>query len=58
MIPKTKLSRELKNIISEVACVPASNIKNSTNLQRDLGIDSFNAAEILVAYGKGGTLFF
>lgn len=41
MISKTKLSKHLKSIISEVACVPASNIKNSTNLQRNLSIDFF-----------------
>lgn len=44
-----ELEKELKKIISEVSGVSVSAIKDSTNLQRDLGIDSFNATEILVA---------
>lgn len=49
MISKLQLSQQLKAIISEVANVPAVTIKNTTDLQKDLGIDSFNATEILVA---------
>ncbi|MBN1462101.1 MAG: acyl carrier protein [Paludibacteraceae bacterium] len=49
---KTSLSKirgELKAIISDVANVPKSSIKESTDLQRQLGIDSFTTTEILVA---------
>ncbi|MFH1504062.1 MAG: acyl carrier protein [Candidatus Omnitrophota bacterium] len=49
MISKTQLSKELKTIVSDVSCVAGSSIQNSTDLEKDLGIDSFNAAEILVA---------
>ena len=45
----SKIASGLKHIISDVSNVRVSNIENSTNLQKDLGIDSFNAAEILVA---------
>lgn len=43
-----KVSKDLKNIISDVVGVKVSAIKDSTDLQEDLGIDSFNATEILV----------
>jgi len=42
----------LKNIISEVAGVAPAAIKITTDLQKHLGIDSFNATEILVAIEK------
>jgi len=45
----TEIAKGLKNIISEVSNVPISSIKDSTDLQKHLGIDSFNATEILVA---------
>lgn len=43
------LEKELKKIVAEVSGVPLSAVKDTVNLQRDLGIDSFNAVEILVA---------
>lgn len=45
----SKVSSELKTIISDVANVPKSSIKDSTDLQKKLGIDSFATTEILVA---------
>lgn len=44
-----KLSNDLKDLIAEISGAPISAIKDSTDLQRQLGIDSFNATEILVA---------
>lgn len=49
ILTQGELSNDLKNIISEVTGVSPSTIKPSTDLQRHLGIDSFNATEILVA---------
>lgn len=49
MISHQKIAKDLKGIIADVACVAISSVRNSTDLQEDLGIDSFNAAEILVA---------
>lgn len=46
---RNRICNDLKNIISEVAGVSLSEIKVSTDLQKHLGIDSFNAVEILVA---------
>lgn len=43
------LEKELKKIVAEVSGVSLSAVKDTVNLQRDLGIDSFNAVEILVA---------
>jgi len=44
-----KLNHDLKNLIADIAGAPVSAIKDSTDLQKHLGIDSFNAVEILVA---------
>ncbi|MCX5699177.1 MAG: acyl carrier protein [Candidatus Omnitrophica bacterium] len=44
-----ELSNDLKNLIADIAGVAVSAIKDSTDLQKHLGIDSFNAVEILVA---------
>ena len=45
----SKINNELKDIISDVANMPKFSIKNSTDLQKHLGIDSFATTEILVA---------
>lgn len=52
MRSRAKLSKELKSIVADIAGISISSINNSTDLQNDLGIDSFNAAEILVAVEK------
>lgn len=45
----SKIASELKIIISDVANVPKSSIRDSTDLQKHLGIVSFATTEILVA---------
>ncbi len=44
-----RLNNDLKDLIADITGVPVSAIKDSTDLQKHLGIDSFNAVEILVA---------
>jgi len=48
-LTSNQIVSDLKGIIFETVNVPQSSISNSTNLQEHLGIDSFNAIEILVA---------
>ncbi len=39
----------LRNIVADISRVAPASIKGGSDLQKDLGIDSFNAVEILVA---------
>lgn len=48
-LDREEICGDLKNIISDVSGVSPAAIKLNTDLQKHLGIDSFNATEILVA---------
>ena len=44
-----ELEKEIKEIVSKVARVDESGIKNDTKIRDELGLDSLNAMEILAA---------